>query len=187
MIKGKTSDSKQAEVIWSYMVNDEWKDFSQKQILTDTTYGFNNSGIVTFDIPRDLSNKNNILPKALHWIRVTLRGDATRMPRVLHVATQAVAATWVNNGNGNVHLKKALPGNSIKGLVTGIAQIRNVVQPFPSFGGRPGETKLEFYTRTSERLRHKGRAVASWDFERLVLERFQDVFQVKCVTFANGK
>lgn len=187
MMKGKTSDSKQAEVVWSYMVNDEWKEFSQNQILIDTTYGFNNSGIITFDIPRDLSNKNHILPKQMHWIRATLRGDATRMPRVLHVATQAVRATWVNNGNGNVHLKKNLPGNSVKGLVTGIAQVRGVMQPFPSFGGRPGETKMEFYTRTSERLRHKGRAVAAWDFERLILERFPDIFQVKCVTHVGNE
>ncbi len=182
MMKGKSSDAKNAEVVWSYMVNDEWKEFSQSQVLTDTTYGFNNSGIITFDIPRDLSNKNEILPKKMHWIRAALRGDASRMPKVLHLATQAVTATWVNNGSDNTHLQQALAPNSIKGLETGVAQVRKVLQPFKSFGGRPGETRLEFYTRTSERLRHKGRAVAAWDFERLVLEQFPNIFQVKCVT-----
>lgn len=187
MLKGKSSDHKQAELIWSYMISDEWKEFSQTQILTDTTNAFNNSGIITFDIPRDLTANNHILPNGQYWIRAALRGDATRMPRILHLATQAVTATWVDNGNGFAHLENALPGNSIKGLVTGIPQIREVNQPFKSFGGRPGEVKKEFYTRVSERLRHKGRAVAAWDFERLVLERFPNLYQVKCVTHVGNE
>ncbi|MCB1830021.1 MAG: hypothetical protein KDI35_07840, partial [Gammaproteobacteria bacterium] len=32
----------------------------------------------------------------------------------------------------------------------------------------------------SERLNHKVRAVNAWDYERLVLERFPEVFKVKC-------
>jgi hypothetical protein len=182
MLKGKSSESKKAEVIWSYMINDEWKEFSQNQILSDTTFSLNNSGIITYDIPRDLNNDNNILPKGQFWLRAAIRGDASRMPRILHIATQALSATWVDNGNGSNHLQQPLEGGSIKGLVTGIAQIREVNQPFKSFGGRTGEVKEEFYTRVSERLRHKGRAVAAWDFERLVLERFPNLFQVKCVT-----
>lgn len=187
MLKGKSSDSKQAEVVWSYLVNDEWKEFSQTQILSDTTFSFNNSGIITFDIPRDPSADNHILPKGQYWIRAALKGDAARMPKVLSIATQAVSATWVDNGNGFVHLKKPLSGGSIKALVTGIPQIREVNQPFKSFGGRPGEVKKEFYTRASERLRHKGRAVAAWDFERLVLEQFPDLYQVKCVTHVGNE
>jgi hypothetical protein len=187
MLKGKSSDSKQAEIVWSYMANDEWKEFSQTQILSDTTFSFNNSGIITFDVPRDPSSNNHILPKGQYWIRAAIKGDATRMPKVLHMATQAVSATWVDNGNGFEHLKKSLAGSSIKGLVTGIPQIREVHQPFKSFGGRPGEVKKEFYTRASERLRHKGRAVAAWDFERLTLERFPDLYQVKCVTHVGNE
>jgi hypothetical protein len=188
MMKGKSSDSKQAEVVWSYMVGNEWKEFSQNQILTDTTYNFNNSGIITLDIPRDLTNNNNILPGGLHWLQVSVKGDASRMPKILHMATQAVSATWVNNGgDDNKHLKEGLKAKGIKGLETSNSNIRAVLQPFPSFGGRPGENKMEFYTRTSERLRHKGRAVSAWDYERLVLERFPNIFQVKCVTHVGNE
>lgn len=181
MLKGKSAESRQAEVVWSYLSNDEWKEFSQNQILNDTTFAFNNSGIITIDLPRDLTSDNNILPKNQYWLRVALKGDATRMPRVLRIATQALSATWVDNGNGNNHLQKALPENSINALVVGVPELREVFQPFKSFGGRPAEQKNEFYTRVSERLRHKGRAVAAWDYERLVLERFPNLFQVKCV------
>jgi hypothetical protein len=34
--------------------------------------------------------------------------------------------------------------------------------------------------RTAERLRHKARAVTPWDYERLVLDAFPEVFKVKC-------
>lgn len=174
--------SAKPEIIWSYMVNDEWRDFTQTSVLSDTTHGFNNSGIVSLDVPRDLTRQNHILPAGLHWIRVAVKGDSSKLGRTLFVTTQAVSATWVNRGNNLNRLDKRLPSNSILRLATPVTQVRSVAQPFPSFGGRPGETKRDFYTRTSERLRHKRRAVSAWDFERLVLEQFPFIFQVKCVT-----
>jgi hypothetical protein len=33
----------------------------------------------------------------------------------------------------------------------------------------------------SERLRHKHRAITTWDYERLVLQYFPQVFKVKCM------
>ena len=37
------------------------------------------------------------------------------------------------------------------------------------------------YQRTSERLRHKKRAITSWDYERLILDKFPEVFRIKCL------
>jgi hypothetical protein len=59
-----------------------------------------------------------------------------------------------------------------------------VQQPFASFGGRPGETDTAFYTRVSERLRHKNRGITAWDYERLILEAFPQVHKVKCIPHA---
>ncbi len=170
------------EIFWSYMVNDEWRTFSQNQILSDTTNGFINSGIIELEVPRDLTDDNQTLPQDMHWLCVTVRGAAQNMPRTLKVATQAVSVTWVDNGSGERHLEQALPAKQIKKLASSISQVRAVHQPFPSFGGRVGEDKLAFYTRTSERLRHKNRAVSAWDYERLILERFNNIHQVKCIT-----
>ncbi len=175
------------EIVWSYMVDDEWKEFSQNKILTDTTNGFNNSGIINLDIPRDLTKNNSILPDQLHWLRVTVKGEPDLLPRCLKVATQAVGVTWVDNGSSATHLLEPLPGNSIKKLSSSISQVRGVSQPFPTFGGRPGENKHNFYTRTSERLRHKNRAVSAWDYERLVLDKFPNIHQVKCVTHVGNE
>ena len=38
-----------------------------------------------------------------------------------------------------------------------------------------------FYTRVSERLRHKQRALTIWDYERLVLDRFPQIYKAKCL------
>jgi len=170
------------ELIWSYLEQDEWKIFSQSQILSDSTNLLLNSGILQVELPKQIDINHSILPAGKFWMRATLRGQAQRMPRVLHFATQSVSATWVDNGNGDEHLLQALQAGTIQGLASGIPQIRQVEQPFPSFGGRAAETRKEFYVRVSERLRHKNRAVSSWDFERLVLEKFPQIFQVKCIT-----
>jgi hypothetical protein len=61
------------------------------------------------------------------------------------------------------------------------AMISKISQPFPSFGGRQQETADQFYIRTSERLRHKGRAINVFDFERIVLDAFPEIFKIKCI------
>ena len=43
------------------------------------------------------------------------------------------------------------------------------------------EAANAFYTRISERLRHKGRAIALWDYERLVLEAFPQIYKTRCL------
>jgi hypothetical protein len=62
--------------------------------------------------------------------------------------------------------------------IPGIAKLS---QPYTSFGGKPYEQDAVFYTRVSERLRHKQRALTIWDYERLVLERFPQIYKVKCL------
>ncbi|MCA9692372.1 MAG: baseplate J/gp47 family protein, partial [Myxococcales bacterium] len=44
-----------------------------------------------------------------------------------------------------------------------------------------------FYTRVSERLRHKSRALTPWDYERLVLQRFAAIYKAKCLPAAAAK
>ena len=55
-----------------------------------------------------------------------------------------------------------------------------MLQPEPSSGLRLAEDERQLQIRAGERLRHKNRASLVWDVERLVLERFPDVFKVKC-------
>ena len=50
-----------------------------------------------------------------------------------------------------------------------------------SEGGKPAETQEVFWTRVFSHIRYKGRAVTVQDYEDLILEKFADVLQVKCI------
>jgi hypothetical protein len=187
LFSDEAAKQQKPEVVWSYLSDNIWKDFSQNKILSDTTDGFNKSGIINLEIPRDITIGNQILEPDYHWLRVTVKGEPNLLPRCLKVATQAVSVTWQDNGASDKHLKEPLKPFTITRLHNSIQAIRGVHQPFPSFGGRTGESKNEFYTRTSERLRHKNRAVSAWDYERLVLEKFPNIHQAKCVTHVGNE
>ncbi len=165
---------------WQFLAQDAWKPFFQRRILSDTTNGFLCSGIVTLDIPDEITNGNSIMPKELYWLKVSAPNGFSVLRRV--------QAVWANAGRVREVLAaiggpaRVLPGGSIRGPASSIAQLRSVSQPLASEGGQEPETSEQTITRTSERLRHKFRAVTAWDYERLVLDQFPDVFKVKCFT-----
>jgi hypothetical protein len=59
--------------------------------------------------------------------------------------------------------------------------LASVLQPYSAFGGRSAEQTSHFDTRVAERLRHRQRALTPWDYEHLVLERFPQLYKVKCL------
>ena len=61
-----------------------------------------------------------------------------------------------------------------------------MLQPYTSHDGRPEEKKEQFYIRSGERLRHKGKAILMQDYEDLILENFPEIFRVKCLNHTNA-
>ena len=98
---------------------------------------------------------------------------------------QAVKATFVDRSNDPNHFSQPLAPGSIQALVERDPVVQTIVQPYSSFKGRRQETSQAFYTRVSERLRHKQRALTTWDYERLVLENFPQIYKVKCLSQAD--
>jgi len=74
-----------------------------------------------------------------------------------------------------------LPAGSISKMKDADVAIKSVSQPYDSFAGRVPEAEGHFYIRVSELLKHKNRAIQKFDYERLVLEAFPQLFKVKCV------
>jgi hypothetical protein len=174
-------DFNKEQVTWSYMLNNEWYDFSQLQVLADTSNGLLTSGIITFDLPKIFNPDNTALPTGLFWLRATVAHNSTAVCDMVNVIAQAVTATFADNGNDPDHLRLSLPAETITDFVEGDAAIEKVKQPYASFGGHIKEQSNEFYTRVSERLRHKHRGVTIWDYEHLVLEKFPAIYKVKCL------
>jgi hypothetical protein len=181
-----TADSYLAasKIEWSYLVDNQWYKLNDgEHILADTTGGFIKSGIVRLVMPVGIrSEKTTILPPQYLWIRAATAERSAATCRVIGVHTQAVKAVFENKGNDLLRLDAPLLAGALKKMVEPLGEIKSVTQPYDTFGGRAPETNTAFYKRTSETLRHKGRAITLNDYESLVLAAFPDVYKVKCIT-----
>lgn len=170
------------DITWSYLKDNYWVDLdNNKHILADGTDGLLNTGIIWFDIPELITNNNTLLPFGLHWLRASVTEQADAVCDLIEVRAQAVLAAFDDNGNDPDHLRIPLEAGTIKKLLSSNSAIDKVEQPYASFDGQIKEQKPEFYTRISERLRHKHRAITIWDYEHLILQKYSDVYKVKCI------
>lgn len=167
---------------WSYLNRNEWRDFKSQDLLYDSTDRFTKSGIVRLQLPRNLSKKNTVMESETCWLRIRIDGNTEVLSHALAVKAQAAVAEWVVNGQNKDKIRKPLSPYTITNLMERKGDVKEVIQPFESFTGRPAENNEEFFSRVSERLRHKNRAITHWDFERIILEQFQEVYQAKCLS-----
>lgn len=168
-------------VKWSYLSGDNWEPFSDQQILSDSTQGLITTGVILFDMPSKATKNNNILTNGYHWLRASVENKSGGIPQLIDVRCQAAKAVFKNKNNDPDYLAKPLPEKTISKMVVADSSIKKIEQPFTSFGGRIQEQSEEFYTRVSERLRHKNRSITIWDYEHIVLQNFPSVYKVKCL------
>lgn len=165
---------------WHYLSRDTWKSLSN-YMLQNETRKFLESGIVKFKVPKDINTNHTRFTNGLVWIRAKSKRSYDAVCKIQGIYTQAVAATFQNQDNDLSHLNNGLAAKTISKLITRVAQVKSVDQPYNSFDGKYKETDPEFYRRVSERLRHKHRAITQWDYEQLILQEFPEVFKVKCL------
>jgi hypothetical protein len=174
-----------APLEWAYLVDNEWRELrKQFEVLDDQTMGLIASGIVRLSIPFNISSTGTtILPNTLNWIKVSAKEKTAAVSDTIAVHAQAVRTTFLPKpDNDTSRLSDPLKPKTISKLEVGDAALKKIEQPYESFGGIPAEAPGEFYRRAGERLRHKGRAITLYDYERMVLEEFPEVFKVKCIT-----
>ncbi len=173
-------DKPTQQVLWHFLDDNEWIPFKDKEIISDSTNGLLTSGIVRLSVPKEASKNNTLLDEGYHWIRVAVEKDSDAICKLIDVRSQAVLAAFEDNGNDPEHLRTALSADTISKLKKSDNNIDEISQPYASFGGEVAEESADFYTRVSERLRHKQRAIAIWDYERIILQAFPSAYKVKC-------
>lgn len=172
---------KKALVQWFYLKDNTWHSLRDR-IISDTTNGLVTSGIVHVGIPDDISNaQTTILDPTLYWIKASVTERSRAICQIINVHTQAAQANFTDTENDPNHLAIPLAAGAIAALEVAQSEIKTVEQPYASFGGRIKELPNHFYLRVSEQLRHKGRAVTIFDYERLVLEKFPEIYKVRCI------
>lgn len=167
-------------VQWSVLCSNGWMNLKEF-IIADNTDNFLSSGIIKISLPREASLDNTLLPENLIWLKAEMNKTYDAVCKTTNIHTQAVVAKFENNENEVSHLESGLPAETIKKLMTRVPQIRSVEQPYNSFGGTPEESDENFYRRISERLRHKNRAITLWDYEHLILQKYPEIYKVKCL------
>ncbi len=175
-------EKKKQEITWFYLDDNEWVPFEKDEILSDTTNGLLTTGIIKFSIPREATNKNSIIEPDRHWIMGTVPVNTDAICDLMEVFAQAGSASFKNKQNDPAFLAMPLAAKTISKLKVKEAEIKTIMQPYASFGGKVQERDDEFYRRVSERLRHKSRGVSIWDYERMVLQEFPEVYKSKCIS-----
>lgn len=165
---------------WFYLSNNIWRPLQKECIITDSTNGCCQSGIIMFDMPKDITNDNTCMQPGLFWIKAEFSGQKEAFPPIIGVYTQAVMVSRVMDKNG-VFAAPTLPANAIQQLENALEGIEVVKQPFETFNGRQFENHQAFYRRVSERLKHKNRAISVLDYERMILQQFPELFRVYCI------
>lgn len=171
---------------WSVLGANNWLPLIGSNFISNQTDNFLKSGIIKLAIPAEATTNNTLLDSGLTWIRVRMNKPFDVVCKLIDIRTQAIAATFQNNGNDLAHLKNGIPANTISKLVERIQPVKSVAQPFNSFGGYPDESDAAYYQRISERLRHKNRAITLWDYERLILQNFPEVHKVRCLNHSSA-
>jgi hypothetical protein len=165
---------------WHYLSDDHWKPLRNQALLEDTTSGLINSGIITFLLPTDIGNQNNILDSETYWFSLSVRKKAETYSQIKAIYPNGGIAKYDELSGGRksvIHL----PAGSLTEFEDPFPGVVSLHQPIDTFGGESSEDKMNFYTRISERLRHKERAINRWDFERLLLSKFDWISQIKCM------
>ena len=177
------SESPPRDVSWYYLANNTWQSLRTKfEVLEDGTFNLTTSGIIKFALPANMTTDNTIMPGGLYWIKAGIPGNSGAVSETIAILPQAISVTFTNDpANDKLRLGDPLPPGSISKLQTADAHIKSVSQPYEGFGGDVPELQSQYYVRVSELLRHKGRAIQKFDYERLVLQAFPQIYKAKCI------
>ncbi|WP_240223024.1 hypothetical protein [Rheinheimera hassiensis] len=162
---------------WQYLHDDEWLDFTDQALLTDSSRGLTSSGAVILQLPHALQQQHQLMPSGQAWLRLCCAGQSRRygnLRRIMPNAVQLLATEPLPDAAMLSHsaLQWALQSKQAGITVSGYLP---VLQQTPR-----EESSVARVQRIAERLSHKQRASTAWDFERLVLQAFPQLAKVKC-------
>lgn len=179
----------QEDLEWSYLSGSQWKPLAAQDVLEDATKGIQEPGLIRLNLGADATDSHTLMPAGYHWLRLSATQRADGSGAIVDIHSQAGRATLqIDEGEDafyEEHLALPLPAESVTGLKTRVPTIKKVHQYYPSFGGRAVETDTAYYRRVNERLRHRNRAVNLWDYERILLETYPEIYKVKCLPHVN--
>ncbi|MEP1489575.1 MAG: hypothetical protein ABJK28_14225 [Algibacter sp.] len=170
-----TVKNKHTEISYTYLSGRGWQTLT---VLSDTTNGFSCSGIITFNIPIDITKKHRTMTKG-YWISIAVNNNPDNYPQTTFLKTNGFKLQRTGKKYLISPRTPEIKAETIESPHTAIPDIAGVIQPFSSFGGKAAETEKEMNKRVSIRLKTKDRLVTSQDYFQTITETFSELFYVK--------
>jgi hypothetical protein len=164
---------------WHYLDGNQWEPFP-KDKLSDGSDHLLRSGIVRLDLPAGTEAANQRFGDGRQWIRLMVNEGTRAVNYLRGIHAQAIEVVQ-ETPEGFLGSNDPLEAGTIAKLLRPLPPIKTIVQPYPTFGGATVEDRDAYFTRQSERLRHKDRGITEWDVEHLVLGAFPEVERVICL------
>lgn len=165
----------ESELRWEMKIGEKW---TRAAVMSDSTHGLNNSGIVALQIGDDRDTSDDAcLSKHL---RVLVKKGSINSAYIKSVTTNAAPVTWTPP-NGAKNLATTMPAGTISQSEQPLAGIAKIDQPMESFGGVPPLVGRSFDQWMAERLHHKGFAIASDDYAKIGLSAVPSLWQLAVI------
>jgi hypothetical protein len=170
-----TVKNKYTEISYTYLSARGWQTLI---VLSDTTNGFSCSGIITFNIPIDITKKHRTMTKG-YWISIAVDNSPDNYPQTTFLKTNGFKLQRTGKKYLISPKTPEIKADTIESPHRVIPDIATVIQPFSSFGGKAAETEKKMNKRVSIRLKTKDRLVTSQDYFQTITETFSEIFYVK--------
>lgn len=180
-------DDQRPQLAWAAWTHKGWQTLEPYRVLLDQTEGLLRTGIIMLDLPAGLRRgcpalEGRMPPGAqdtgaLFWLCLSGRGRLPRLAPLQGVWAQAISARRSPDSAEAL----PLPALSVQTAAPAIPGLVQVLQTQPGFDARDAEDERALRLRACELLRHRDRALNAWDFERLVLQAFPEVFKLICL------
>lgn len=164
---------------YQYLSTAGWEEMP---VLDNDTKGFRCTGILGVSWPDNTTDSNPIMPADSYWMAISTKAAPAAFPDLVYLNTQVITVT---RGGVNYLPDKNTPTllpDTITAPLDQIPQIAEVVNPFPSFGGRGAESSMQFYTRVSKRIKDKNRPIVKSDFREFICQNEPLIYDVKTIT-----
>lgn len=186
--EGSADPELPAQIVrWSVLCDNYWRPVAPEEMALDTTRSLRASGIIGIVLGRHVTTGNTWLPPGQVWLKASVPEHSAASCRLLDVLPNAVEVVRVWPAEALAPQAETLPAGSIAKLQSPPPALKQLTQPYATFGGRAAETEAMRNRRAAERLRHRQRCVTPWDYERLLLEAFPAVHRIKCIPHASDK
>jgi len=171
---------------WEYLARGEhWVGLGAA--LSDETSNWAKSGLWSVIWPSDAIRNAAGMPAGRYWLRARIplsnesgaQAAMHELPRLIGLASNASVATLIDPQSvAPTHLMQPLPAGAITHAINPPDGVLQATQPWPSVGGRAAQTPQAFNDHVARRLRHRGRALDTWDLVTLLCDHDSGIREV---------